>query len=45
MADGGYTFIMDNVEYKKFKNMAFFHSLTEENYDAFMKLICSELGE
>ena len=27
------------------KNMAFFHSLTEENYDAIEKLIRSELGE
>lgn len=42
---GGYTFIMDDVEYKKCKNMAFFHSLTEENFDAIKKLICSELGE
>ena len=31
--------------YKKCKNMAFFHSLTEENYDAIEKLISSELGE
>ena len=42
---GGYTFIMDDVEYKKCKNMAFFHSLTEENFDAIKKLIRSELGE
>lgn len=42
---GGYTFIMDDVEYKKCKNMAFFHALTEENFDAIKKLICSELGE
>ena len=42
---GGYTFIMDDVEYKKCKNMAFFHSLKEENYDAIKKLIRSELGE
>ena len=27
------------------KNMAFFHSLTEENFDAIKKLIRSELGE
>ena len=40
---GGYTFIMDGVEYKKCKNMAFFHSLTEENFDAIKKLIRSEL--
>ena len=36
---------MDGEEYKKCKNMAFFHSLTEENYDAIEKLIRSELGE
>ena len=42
---GGYEFTMDGVELKKCKNMAFFHSLTEENYDAIKKLICSELGE
>lgn len=42
---GGYTFVMDDVEYKKCKNMAFFHYLTEENYDAIKKLIRSELGE
>lgn len=42
---GGYTFFMDGAEYKKCKNMAFFHSLTEENFDAIKKLIYSELGE
>ena len=42
---GGYSFSMDGEEYKKCKNMAFFHSLTEENYDAIEKLIRSELGE
>ena len=42
---GGYSFFMDGEEYKKCKNMAFFHSLTEENYDAIEKLIRSELGE
>ena len=42
---GGYTFTMDGVEFKKCKNMAFFHSLTEENYDAIKKLIYSELCE
>ena len=36
---------MDDAEYKKCKNMAFFHALTEENFDAIKKLICSELGE
>ena len=42
---GGYKFTMDGEEFKKCKNMAFFHSLTEENYDAIKKLIRSELGE
>ena len=42
---GGYSFFMDGEEYKKCKNMAFFHSLTEENYDAIEMLIRSELGE
>ena len=42
---GGYEFTMDGQEFKKCKNMAFFHSLTEENYDAIKKLIRSELGE
>ena len=36
---------MDDAEYKQCKNMAFFHALTEENFDAIKKLICSELGE
>ena len=30
---GGHTFVMEVVEYKKCKKMAFLHSLTEENYD------------
>lgn len=38
-------FTMDGEEFKKCKNMAFFHSLTEENYDAIKRLIRSELGE
>ena len=42
---GGYAFTMDGEEFQKCKNMAFFPSLTEENYDAIMKLIRSELGE
>lgn len=42
---GGYEFTMDGITYRKCKNMAFFHSLTEENYDAIEKLIFSELGE
>ena len=42
---GGYEFTMDGEVFKKCKNMAFFHSLTEENYDAIKKMICSELGE
>ena len=35
----------DGEEFKKCKNMAFFHSLTEENFEAIKMLICSELGE
>ena len=42
---GGYIFQMDNVEYRKCKNMAFFHSLTEENYDAILGIIKSEIGK
>lgn len=41
---GGYTFMMDGVEYKKCKNMAFFHSLEEGNFDAIRKLIEAEVG-
>lgn len=40
---GGYTFLMDGVEYKKCKNMAFFHSLEEENYDAIKQLVSAEI--
>ena len=42
---GGYESTMDGEEFKKCKNIAFFHALTEENYDAIKKLIRSELGE
>lgn len=42
---GGYAFIMDGFEYKKCKNMAFFHTIKEENYSFITKLIHSELGE
>lgn len=36
---------MDGEEFKKCKNIAFFHALTEENYDAIKKMMRSELGE
>lgn len=42
---GGYRFFMDGVEYKKCKNMAFFPTLADENYDAIKKLIKVEIGE
>ena len=42
---GGYTFTMDGVEYKKCKNMAFFHSLVEGNFDAIRKLIEAEIRD
>lgn len=41
---GGYEFTMDGVEYKKCKNMAFFHSLEEGNFDAIRKLIEAEIN-
>lgn len=40
---GGYFFTMDGTEYRKCKNMAFFHSLTEENCDYISKLIMAEI--
>lgn len=40
---GGYKFTMDGVEYKKCKNMAFFHSLEEGNFDAIRRLIEAEI--
>lgn len=40
---GGYRFVMDGVEYKKCKNTAFFHSLTEKNFEHILKLIKAEI--
>lgn len=40
---GGYSFPMDGVAYKKCKNMAFFHSLEEQNFAAIRKLVESEI--
>lgn len=40
---GGYEFTMDGVEYKKCKNMAFFHSLEEGKFDAIRRLIEAEI--
>lgn len=40
---GGYKFTMDGIEYKKCRNMAFFHSLEERNFIAIKKLIESEI--
>ena len=37
--------MMDGVEYKKCKNMAFFHPLLEENFDAIRKLIEAEMAD
>ena len=39
----GYTFIMDGVEYKKCRSMAFLHKIDEESADYILKLIKSEL--
>ena len=39
----GYTFIIDGVEYKKCRNMAFLHNLDEESTEYILKLIKSEL--
>ena len=39
----GYIFVMDGIEYKKCKNSAFFHALTEENFGSIMQLIKSEI--
>ena len=40
----GYTFTMDGVEYKKCRNMAFFHSLNEENCKYLEELIELEIS-
>lgn len=39
----GYTFVMDGQEYRKCKNMAFFHSLTAGNLEHILKLIKAEI--
>ena len=39
----GYTFVMDGQEYRKCKNMAFFHSLTAGNIAYILKLIKAEI--
>ena len=39
----GYTFVMDGEEYRKCKNMAFFHSLTAGNTEHILKLIKAEI--
>ena len=39
----GYTFVMDGEEYRKCKNMAFFHSLTAGNIEHILKLIKAEI--
>lgn len=41
---GGYAFTMEGVDYKKCKNMAFFHSLEEGNFVAIRKLVEAEIG-
>lgn len=40
----GYTFVMDGTQYKKCKNSAFFHSLSEENSEYIKKLIVAEIS-
>ena len=40
---GGYSFHMDGVDYKKCKNMAFFHSLENRNFSAIKKIIEAEI--
>ena len=39
----GYTFVMDGEEYRKCRNMAFFHSLTAGNTEHILKLIKAEI--
>ena len=41
----GYTFVMDGEEYRKCKNMAFFHSLTAGNIEHILKLIRAEIEQ
>ncbi len=40
---GGYDFMMDGVQFKKCKNMAFFHSLEESNFNTVRQLISKEI--
>ena len=39
----GYSFVMDGEEYRKCKNMAFFHSLNAGNMEHILKLIKAEI--
>ena len=39
----GYTFFMDGEEYRKCRNMTFFHSLTAGNMEHILKLIKAEI--
>lgn len=39
----GYTFVMDGEEYRKCRNMAFFHSLNAGNMEHILKLIKAEI--
>ncbi|MDO4466770.1 MAG: hypothetical protein Q4C49_07150 [Bacillota bacterium] len=39
----GYKFTMDGIEYIKCKNNAFFHTLSEANFDAILALIHAEV--
>lgn len=40
----GYTFCMDGVEYKKCRNMAFFHNLDEVSAEYILKMLKTELA-
>ncbi len=42
---GGYSFTLDGAQYKKCKNMAFFHNLEEKNFEPIRKLIYEEINE
>ncbi|MDD8037608.1 MAG: hypothetical protein PHC59_15810 [Thomasclavelia ramosa] len=41
----GYTFLLEGTEYKKCRNMAFFHDLNQESSEYILKLLQSELNE
>jgi len=41
---GGYAFMMDGVEYKKCRSMAFFHELNKESSTYIQKLIEAEIA-